>query len=64
MASEKIYLKRGIHCCPHFLFLLPIQRPDIVKNICILAGVPGVARDENLRKQIFEIAWRDEGWIG
>jgi len=30
----------------------------------ILAGVPGVARDEKLRKQIFEIAWRDKGWIG
>ena len=30
----------------------------------ILAGVPGVARDEKLRKQIFEITWRDKGWIG
>jgi hypothetical protein len=29
-----------------------------------LAGVPDVARDEKLRKQIFEIAWRDKGWIG
>jgi len=27
-------------------------------------GVPGVARDEKLRKQIFEITWRDKGWIG
>jgi hypothetical protein len=32
--------------------------------IYILAGVPGLARDEKLRKQIFEITWRDEGWIG
>ena len=30
----------------------------------ILAWVPGVARDEKLRKQIFEITWRDNGWIG
>jgi len=30
----------------------------------LLAGVPGVARDEKLRKQIFEITWRDKGWIG
>jgi hypothetical protein len=30
----------------------------------ILAGVPGIARDEKLRKQIFEITWRDKGWIG
>jgi len=30
----------------------------------VLAGVPGVARDEKLRNQIFEIAWRDKGWIG
>ena len=29
-----------------------------------LAGVPGVARDENLQKQIFEITWIDKGWIG
>jgi len=29
-----------------------------------LAGVPSVARDEKLRKQIFEIPWRDKGWIG
>ena len=29
-----------------------------------LAGVPSVAYDEKLRKQIFEITWRDEGWIG
>jgi hypothetical protein len=37
MASEKISLKRGIHCSPHsfFLFLLPTQHPNIVKNICI-----------------------------
>jgi hypothetical protein len=33
-------------------------------DIIILAGVPGVARDEKLRKQIFEIACRDKGWIG
>jgi len=30
----------------------------------ILAGVPGVARVEKLLKQIFEITWRDKGWIG
>jgi len=30
----------------------------------LLAGVPGVARDEKLQKQIFEITWRDKGWIG
>ena len=35
-----------------------------VNNILKLAGVPGVARDEKLRKQIFEITWRDKGWIG
>jgi hypothetical protein len=29
-----------------------------------IAGVPGIARDEELRKQIFEITWRDKGWIG
>jgi hypothetical protein len=29
-----------------------------------LAGIPGVTRDEKLRKQIFEITWRDKGWIG
>jgi hypothetical protein len=29
-----------------------------------LAVVPGIARDEKLRKQIFEITWRDKGWIG
>jgi len=37
-------------------------------NMCYLyrtlAGVPGVAQDEKLRKQIFEITWRDKGWIG
>jgi hypothetical protein len=32
--------------------------------IVILAEVPGIARDENLRKQIFEMTWRDKGWIG
>jgi len=32
--------------------------------LCILAGVPGIARDEKLRKQMFEITWRDKGWIG
>jgi hypothetical protein len=35
-----------------------------VRFIHVLAGVPGVARDEKLQKQIFEIAWRDKGWIG
>jgi hypothetical protein len=36
MASEKISLKRAIHCSPHsFLFILPSQSPDIVKNIYI-----------------------------
>jgi hypothetical protein len=49
---------------PFFLFLLPSQCSDIVKNICILTGVPGVARDEKLQKQIFKITWRDKGWIG
>jgi hypothetical protein len=29
-----------------------------------LAGVPGVDRDKKLQKQIFEIAWREKGWIG
>jgi len=29
-----------------------------------LAGVPGFARDEKLRKQIFEITWRKKVWIG
>ena len=32
--------------------------------VCVLAGVPGVARDKEVRKQIFEIAWTDKGWIG
>jgi len=32
-------------------------------KILILAGVPGDARDEKLQKQIFEITWRDKGWI-
>jgi hypothetical protein len=32
--------------------------------IVILAGVPDVAWDEKLRKEIFEITWRDKGWIG
>jgi len=32
--------------------------------IVILAEVPGIARDENLRKQIFEMTWRDKGCIG
>jgi hypothetical protein len=30
----------------------------------VLAGLPGVAWDEKLQKQIFEITWRDKGWIG
>jgi hypothetical protein len=29
-----------------------------------LAGIPGFARDEKLRKQIFEITWRNKGCIG
>ena len=38
------------------------QLLTVIHNV--LAGVPGVARDEKLRKQIFEITWRDKGWIG
>jgi hypothetical protein len=30
----------------------------------LTSGVPGFARDEKLQKQIFEITWRDKGWIG
>jgi len=37
---------------------------SVIQEYCILAGVPGVARDEKLRKQIFEMTWRDKGWIG
>jgi hypothetical protein len=30
----------------------------------VLARVPGVARDEKLRKQVFEITWREKDWVG
>jgi len=30
----------------------------------LIAGVSGVARDEKLRMQMFEITWRDKGWLG
>jgi hypothetical protein len=32
--------------------------------LSLLAGVPGIARDEKLRKQVFKITWRDKSWIG
>ena len=35
MASRKICLAHGIHCCPIFLFLLPDRGLNIVKNMCI-----------------------------
>ena len=28
-------LARGIHCCANILFLLPDQRPYVVKNVCV-----------------------------
>jgi hypothetical protein len=44
--------------------VLDVTQSKLVGNFTLLAGAPGVARDEKLRKQIFEIAWRDKGWIG
>jgi hypothetical protein len=39
--------------------------PAFVISLCYVpAELPGVAREEKLRKQIFEITWRDEGWLG
>ena len=37
MARGKISLAcGGIHCCPSsFLFLLPDQRPCVMKNVCV-----------------------------
>jgi hypothetical protein len=50
-------------------FRFPLSRSDVfvlrnVRFYVLLAGVPGVARDEKLRKQIFEITLRDKAWIG
>jgi len=28
-------IARGIHCCANILFLLPEQRPCMVKNVCV-----------------------------
>jgi len=46
------------------LYKVQTNKQTFISIYKILAGVPGVARDEKLRKQIFEITWRDKGWIG
>jgi hypothetical protein len=49
----------------HLLALLGAHHILHISRIRVkLAGVPGVARDDKLGKQIFEITWRDKGWIG
>jgi hypothetical protein len=47
-----------------YVFMWCGHIPDAQRLINTLPGVPGVARDEKLRKQIFEITWRDRVWIG
>jgi len=52
-----------------YFFIFVHLKQVFVLRVCfptyiLLAGLPGVARDEKLAKQIFEIAWREKGWIG
>jgi len=44
--------------------MLMIELQESITFINVLAAIPGVDRDEKLRKQLFEITWRDKGWIG
>ena len=57
----KIYFNIILQSLPRSEAFVLSHIPVIID---ILAGVPGVARDEKLRKQIFEITWRDKGWLG